>query len=53
MSVLGEVDPNSDNFVSAGILNTKTVLIGCLLRLEPNKEKKVPNLIKSNTIYLF
>ena len=25
------VDPNEDNFVSAGIINTRTTLIGCLL----------------------
>ena len=30
-----------DNFVSAGIVNTRTTLIGCLMRLEPNKETKV------------
>lgn len=43
MSVLDAIDPNPDNFVSAGILNTKAALIGCLLRLEPNKDKKVPS----------
>ena len=41
ISVLAGVDPNEDNFVSAGIINTRTTLIGCLLRLEPNKETKV------------
>ena len=41
VSVLAGVDPNPDNFVSAGIVNTRTTLIGCLLRLEPNKETKV------------
>lgn len=41
VSVLSGVDPNPENFVSAGILNTKNVLIGCLLRLEPNIDKKV------------
>ena len=41
VSVLVGVDPNEDNFVSAGIINTRTTLIGCLLRLEPNKETKV------------
>jgi hypothetical protein len=41
VSVLVGVDPNADNFVSAGIINTRTTLIGCLLRLEPNKETKV------------
>ncbi|VDP17154.1 unnamed protein product [Soboliphyme baturini] len=35
MQVLEGVDPNADNFVAAGIIHTKTVQIGCLLRLEP------------------
>lgn len=35
------IDPNPDNFVSAGIINTKMALVGCLLRLEPNKDKMV------------
>ena len=43
VSVLTGVDPNADNFVSAGIVNTRSTLIGCLLRLEPNKETKVRN----------
>lgn len=29
-----ENDPNPDNFFSAGIINTKTAQIGCLIRLE-------------------
>ena len=41
VSVVESIDPNPSNFVSAGILNTKVALIGCLLRLEPNAEKKV------------
>ena len=41
MSVITGVDPNADNFVSAGIINTRTTLIGCLMRLEPNKDTKV------------
>ena len=41
VSVLEGIDPNPDNFVSAGVLITKASLIGCLLRLEPNKETKV------------
>ena len=40
MSVLAGVDPNEDNFVSVWIINTRTTLIGCLLRLEHNKEKR-------------
>ena len=41
MSMITGVDSNGDNFVSAGIINTRTTLIGCLLQLEPNKETKV------------
>ena len=33
--------PNADNFVSAGIITTRSVLVGCLLRLEPNLQTKV------------
>ncbi|XP_019349682.1 AP-2 complex subunit alpha-2 isoform X6 [Alligator mississippiensis] len=35
-ALLEEVDPNPANFVGAGIIHTKTIQIGCLLRLEPN-----------------
>ena len=41
VSTLDEIDPNPDNFVSAGVINTRAVLIGCLLRLEPNLQTKV------------
>ena len=37
----GGVDPNPANYVSAGVINTSTILIGCLLRLEPNTDSKV------------
>ncbi|CAB4064269.1 AP2A [Lepeophtheirus salmonis] len=30
------IDPNPENFVCAGIIHTRFVQIGCLLRLEPN-----------------
>ena len=46
VSVIEGVDPNADNFVSAGIINTRSTLIGCLLRLEPNKETKVSHTYK-------
>jgi AP-2 complex subunit alpha len=45
VSVLDGIDPNPDNFVSAGVISTKNILVGCLLRLEPNKDKKVINSI--------
>lgn len=41
MQLLDGIDPNSDNFVCAGIVHTKTQQIGCLLRLEPNKQAQV------------
>ena len=49
VSVITEVDPNVDNFVSAGIINTRSTLIGCLLRLEPNKETKVSSAHKTSS----
>jgi len=36
--LLEGIDPNPDNFVCAGIIHTRTAQIGCLLRLEPNKQ---------------
>lgn len=41
MSVLENIDPNPENFVCAGIVHTKMMKIGCLLRLEPNKQANV------------
>ena len=40
-SLLEGVDPNPENFVCAGIIHTKNVQIGCLLRLEPNGQAHV------------
>uniref|UniRef100_A0A914GVD6 AP-2 complex subunit alpha n=1 Tax=Globodera rostochiensis TaxID=31243 RepID=A0A914GVD6_GLORO len=39
--ILPNVDPNPENFVCAGILHTQTAQIGCLIRLEPNKQAKM------------
>ena len=39
--LLENIDPNPDNFVSAGIIHTRAAQIGCLLRLEPNKQAQV------------
>merc|ERR1719186_905302 len=36
--VLENIDPNPDNYVCAGIIHTRMLQIGCLLRLEPNKQ---------------
>ncbi len=40
-SILENVDPNPDNFVSAGVVHTRSAQIGCLLRLEPNLQAHV------------
>lgn len=39
--ILDNVDPNPKNFVGATVLHTSSGKFGCLLRLEPNPEKKV------------
>ncbi|KAI1712702.1 AP-2 complex subunit alpha-2 [Ditylenchus destructor] len=39
--ILTGVDPNPENFVSAGIIHTQTAQIGTLIRLEPNKSAKM------------
>lgn len=36
--VIPNIDPNGDNFVGAAILHTKMGQVGCLLRLEPNRQ---------------
>lgn len=38
LGVLEGIDPHPDNFVGAGIIHTSSHQIGCLLRLEPNKQ---------------
>jgi AP-2 complex subunit alpha len=40
--ILDEVDPNPSNLVGAGVLHTSTSgKVGCLIRVEPNREAKV------------
>merc|ERR1711962_1739844 len=39
--LLEGIDPNPDNFVCAGIIHTRSVQIGVLLRLEPNKQAEM------------
>jgi AP-2 complex subunit alpha len=42
LSVLRDVDPNLNNIVGAGVLHTSADgKVGCLLRLEPNRDAKV------------
>ncbi|CAF0857773.1 unnamed protein product [Adineta ricciae] len=40
-SSLVGIDVNAENFCGAGIINTSTQPIGCLYRLEPNKQAKM------------
>lgn len=43
-SILPDVDPNSNNLVCAGVLHMSAEgKVGCLLRLEPNRDAKVLN----------
>lgn len=44
MQLLDGIDPNPDNFVCAGIVHTRAQQIGCLLRLEPNRQAQVTSL---------
>nr|CAG4638245.1 EOG090X0109 [Cyclestheria hislopi] len=41
MMLLDGIDPNKDNYVCAGIIHTRTQQIGCLLRLEPNRQAQM------------
>lgn len=45
MQLLDQVDPNPDNMVCAGIIHTQSQQVGCLMRLEPNKQAQVSNLL--------
>jgi AP-2 complex subunit alpha len=45
MQLLDGIDPNPDNFVCAGIIHTRNQAVGCLLRLEPNKQAQVCSLL--------
>ncbi|KAJ2949007.1 hypothetical protein O0L34_g5947 [Tuta absoluta] len=41
MQLLDGIDPNPDNFVLAGIVHTRVQQVGCLMRLEPNKQAQM------------
>lgn len=42
LNVLDEIDPNPNNIVAAGVLHMSVEgKVGCLLRLEPNRDAKV------------
>lgn len=45
MQLLDGIDPNPDNFVCAGIVHMRTQQVGCLLRLEPNRNAQVSHKI--------
>ncbi|XP_041365483.1 AP-2 complex subunit alpha-2-like isoform X2 [Gigantopelta aegis] len=49
LSILQGIDPNPENFVSAGILHNRNQQIGCLVRLEPNLEVKMYRLTVRST----
>ncbi|CAO1436867.1 unnamed protein product [Diamesa serratosioi] len=41
MQLLDGIDPNPDNMVCAGIIHTQSHQVGCLMRLEPNKQAQM------------
>lgn len=41
LSVCEGIDPNPENFVSAGILHTRNEQVGVLVRLEPSKQAQM------------
>lgn len=50
MQLLEGIDPNPDNFVCAAIIHTRSQQIGCLLRLEPNRQAQVSNIYISYSV---
>ncbi|CAM5131290.1 unnamed protein product [Natator depressus] len=48
-ALLDKVDPNPDNYVGAGIIQTKSLQVGCLLRLEPNAQAQMYRLTLRTT----
>lgn len=51
-SLLEGIDPNPENYVCAGIIHTKSIQIGCLLRLEPNSSAQVSWILWLGYLYL-
>jgi len=49
LSSLDKIDPNPDNFVSSGVLHTREQQVGCLVRLEPNKQMEMYRLTVRST----
>lgn len=50
VQLLDGIDPNPDNMVCAGIIHTQTHQVGCLLRLEPNKQAQVNIVCSRNSL---
>ena len=49
IGVLEGVDPNPENLCGAGVIHSKTQQMGCLLRVEPNRQAGMFRLtIRSN-----
>lgn len=48
--MLDNVDPNPENYVSAGVIQTKGQQVGCLLRLEPNAQAQVQATVVHKTL---
>jgi len=48
--LLENIDPNPDNYVCAGIIHTRSLQIGCLLRLEPNKQAQMYRLTTRSSV---
>lgn len=53
MQLLDGIDPNPDNMVCAGIIHTQSHQVGCLMRLEPNKQAQVRNSTYSKDSLMF
>jgi len=50
LNLLDDIDPNSNNLVAAGVLHMSVEgKVGCLLRLEPNREAKLCRLTLRST----
>lgn len=52
VQILESIDPNPDNLVCAGIIHTQSHQVGCLLRLEPNKQAQVVVIFKTFSCFM-
>ncbi|XP_036946619.1 AP-2 complex subunit alpha-2 isoform X3 [Acanthopagrus latus] len=50
-ALLDNVDPNPENYVCAGVIQTKSQQVGCLLRLEPNAQAQVQHTDSPESMY--